>query len=159
MRVRVWLFALAAFWMGSCASTPPVEPKEAKKAALPDLPNPIAEDVKFPKPKRKAIEVVPTKLLGYEFLGGGNLASYEDGKKPYKLFAIRCRSAQQAGSYIFDIKSQLKDPKFVASYGGYFSEMPEGAIFVFAKGSYIGGIVGLSETEAIEAGKEFAARL
>lgn len=159
MRLRALSFLFVVLWLGGCSAPPAAENAEAKKPALPDLPTPIAEDVKFPKPNRKSIEVVQAKLLGYEFLGGGNLASYEAGKQKYKLFAIRCRSAQQAGSYIFDIKSQLKNPSFVASYGGYFSEMPEGPIFVFAKGNYIGGIVGLSEQDAIQTGKEFAARL
>ncbi len=159
MRVLALPFALAALLVSCGAPPPATEATEAKKPRLPDLPNPVAEDVKFPKPNRKSVEVVPSKLFGYEFLGGGNVASYEAGKKIYKLFAIRCRNAQQAGSYIFDIKSQLKDPRFVASYGGYFSEMPEAPIFVFAKGNYIGGIVGLVETDAIETGKEFAARL
>jgi hypothetical protein len=160
MRVRRHILILAVLALLGCGTTTaPEAPSPAAKPKLPDLPNPIAEDVKFPRPNRQSIEVVPEKLLGYAFLGGGNLAAYSTGKKQYKLFTIRCRSAQQAGAYIFDIKSQLKDPRFVASYGGYFSEMPEGPLFVFAKGSYIGGIAGLSETEAIETGKAFAARL
>lgn len=159
MRVRVFLLCCSAWGFLSCSAPPAAEKAEVRPPALPDLPNPVAEDVKFPKPNRKSIEVVPSRLLGYSFLGGGNLASYEAAKKTYKLFTIRCRNPQQAGSYIFDIKSQLKEPRFVASYGGYFSDMPEGPLFVFARGSYIAGIVGLSEPEAIEAGKEFAARL
>jgi hypothetical protein len=150
------LFLAPLLW--SCSSPPPPAP-EAKTPKLPDLPNPVAEDVKFPTKGRISIAVIPAKLLGYDFLGGGNLAEYVAGKTRYRLFAIRCRSAAQAGSYIFDIKSQLKDPRFVASYGGYFSDMPEGPLFVFAKGTYIGGIAGLPEAEAIQTGKEFAARL
>ena len=56
------------------------------------------------------------------------------------------------------------DPQWLAlygiSYGGYFAEKTAaGPLFVFAKGSYIGGIVGLNEEEAIQTGKEFAARI
>ncbi len=151
------LGALVPLFLLGCGGPPPVV--EAPVAKLPDLPNPIAEDVRFPSKYRKSVSVVAAKLLGYDFLGGGNLAEYDTGKTKYKLFTIRCRSAQQAGSYIFDIKSKLKDPRFVASYGGYFSEMPEAPLFVFAKGQYIAGLVGLAEEEAIQTGKEFAARL
>jgi len=144
--------------LASCGSAPPAE--VAKKPALPDLPRPIAEDVRFPSPNRKDIRVVDKQLLGLDYLGGGNLAGYDTGKKKYKLLLIRCRNATQAGNYIFDIKNSMEAPKFVASYGGYFAEKtPAGALFVFAKGSYIGGIVGLSEEDAIQTGKEFAARI
>ncbi len=151
-------FILLAPFFYSCSSPPPPAPA-AQAPKLPDLPNPVAEDVKFPTKNRISVQVVPAPLLGYAFLGGGNLAEYAAGSAKYRLFTIRCRSAAQAGSYIFDIKSQLKDPRFVASYGGYFSEMPAGPLFVFAKGAYIGGIAGLSEADAIQTGKEFAARL
>ncbi|WP_031496826.1 hypothetical protein [Bryobacter aggregatus] len=141
----------------SCSSVPKTTAEKAP--TLPDLPRAIAEDVRFPSAKRISVTVVEKPLLGLSYLGGGNLAAYEDGKKQYKLFLIRCRTAQQAGSYIFDIKNQMQDPKFVASYGGYFANTAAGPLFVFAKGSYLAGIAGLSEEEAIETGKEFAARI
>ncbi len=132
----------------------------AKQFSLPDLPRPIAEDVRFPSPGRKSVTVVEKELLGLPYLGGGNLADYDTGKQQYKLILIRCRNAGQAGNYIFDIKNQMTSPKFVASYGGYYAEnTAAGRLFVFAKGSYIGGVAGLNEADAIEAGKEFAARI
>ncbi|MBM3761309.1 MAG: hypothetical protein FJW36_13805 [Acidobacteria bacterium] len=138
----------------SCGSAPP---PMAEKPKLPDLPKPIAEDVRFPSLNRKSITVVDTQLLGVPYLGGGNLAEYDTGKLKYKLLLIRCRTATQAGLYIFDIKNQMREPKFVASYGGYYE--PASQLFVFAKGSYIGGISGLSEEDSIQTGKEFAARI
>lgn len=141
----------------ACGS-PPAE--VAKTPALPDLPKPIADDVRFPSAHRKQVQVIEKQLLGLPYLGGGNLAEYDTGKQQYKLLLIRCRNATQAGSYIFDIKNQMNSPTFVASYGGYFdAKTAAGPLFVFAKGSYIGGVVGLSEADAIQAGKEFAARI
>ncbi len=154
---HIWVVLIFGLLV-SCGGNPPVE--EAKKPALPDLPRAIAEDVRFPSLNRKSIGVVATPMLGLAYLGGGNLAGYETGKQKYKLLLIRCRNATQAGNYIFDIKNQMNAPKFVASYGGYFDAATSaGPLFVFAKGSYIGGIAGLSEEEAIQAGKEFAARI
>lgn len=149
----ILVIALVAGLM-SCGSAPP---EVASKPKLPDLPKPIAEDVRFPSANRKSIAVVEKELLGVSYLGGGNLAEYDTGKQKYKLLLIRCRTASQAGIYILDIKNQMKEPKFVASYGGYYE--PASQLFVFAKGSYIGGISGLSEEDAIQTGKEFAARI
>ncbi len=155
-RLKHLLFLLALIAI-ACGPVP--KPEAANPPALPDLPRAIAEDVRFPSPNRKSIAVVQAPLLGLPYLAAGNLAEYVAGPKQYKLLLIHCRTAQQAGSYIFDIKNQMKDPKFVASYGGYFSETSAGPLFVFAKGNYIGGIAGLSEDEAIQTGKEFAARI
>jgi hypothetical protein len=142
----------------SCGGAPVAE--TPKKFALPDLPRAIAEEVKFPSANRKAVAVVQKEMLGLPYLGGGNVAEYETGKQKYKLLLIRCKSAGQAGNYIFDIKNEMGSPKFVASYGGYFAEKTSaGPLLVFAKGSYIGGIAGLTEEEAIQTGKEFAARI
>ena len=144
--------------LASCSGTPTAEAPKAY--TLPDLPRAIAEDVKFPSPTRLSVDVVEKNLLGLPYLGGGNIARYDDGKQKYALLLIRCRNAGQAGNYIFDIKNQMGNPKFVASYGGYFAaNTPAGPLMVFAKGSYIGGISGLSEEAAIQAGKEFAARI
>lgn len=157
MKLPVFVVPLILLAMLSCSSTPQPAPPAAFK--IPDLPAPVADNVKFPTKNRTSIEVVPKALLGFPFLAGGNVAAYVAGKQNYKLFSIRCRSAEQAGSYLFAIKGEMKDPRFVASYGGYFSDMPEGPLFVFAKGSYIGGIFGLPEEEAVVTGTEFAARL
>ena len=143
--------------MVSCGPVPQAE--VAKTPSLPDLRQAIAEDVRFPSQNRKSMAVVQQPMLGLAYLAAGNLAEYDTGNKQYRLMLIHCRSAQQAGSYIFDIKSQMKEPKFVASYGGYFSQTAAGPLFVFAKGSYIAGIVGLSEDDAVQTGKDFAARI
>ncbi len=152
-------FFFPALILATLSCGPAPQPESPKPPSLPDLPRAIAEDVRFPSLNRKSIAVVNAPMLGLSYLAAGNLAQYEAAGKPYKLLTIRCRSAQQAGVYIFDIKNQMKEPKFVASYGGYFSNTSAGPLFVFAKGTYIGGIVGLPEEEAIQTGKEFASRI
>jgi hypothetical protein len=150
---------LAALILAGCGGGARVE-EEARKFKMPELPRAIAEDVRFPPAGRQSVTVVERELLGLPYLAGGNVASYDTGKRQYRLILIRCRNAGQAGNYIFDIKNQMEAPKFVASYGGYYAEKTAaGPLFVFAKGSYIGGVAGLSEAAAIETGKEFAARI
>lgn len=154
---RYFSVLAAGSLLAGCSSAPKVEEKPAFR--MPSLPRQIAEDVRFPSANRKSVEVVESNLLGYNFLASGNLATYQTDSARYLLFLIRCKDASQAGVYLTDIKNELKDPKFVASYGAYFSQMPSGPIFVFAKGIYLAGIVGLPEDEAVQTGKEFAARL
>lgn len=155
MKASVALFLML---LVSCGTE--VRQEAVAKFVLPDLPRVIAEEAKFPAANRKAVTAVEKELLGLAYLGGGNLAEYELGKAKYKLFLIRCRTAAQAGSYIFEIKNQMQEPKFVASYGGYFAaNTSAGPLLVFAKGSYLAGIAGLSEDAAIQTGKEFAARI
>ncbi|GAB4358888.1 MAG: hypothetical protein OHK0021_03100 [Bryobacter sp.] len=157
MGFRTWILIITFFSLWGCAGSPSATEKKA--FALPSLPPPIAENVKFPLNNRTFIEVAPRELFGFPFLAGGNVATYTTTKLTYKLFSIRCNSPEQAASYLFSIKEQMKEARFVASYGGYFSTMPEGPLFVYAKGAYVAGSFGLDETEAIELNKEFAARL
>lgn len=154
---RHFSLAAAGSILAGCSTAPQVEEKPAFR--MPSLPHQIAEDVRFPSANRKSVAVVETNLLGYSFLSGGNLATYQSDTARYLLFLIRCKDASQAGVYLTGIKGELKDPKFVASYGAYFSQMPNGPLFIFAKGIYLAGIVGLPEDDAVQTGKEFAARL
>lgn len=155
---RRWALLASLALLGACGSDKPAA-LAPERIALPDLPNAIAEDVRFPSASRESVGVVPAPLLGMEVLAAGNLASYAKGNQKWKLFTIRCRNATQAGSYLFTIKGQLKEPKFIASYGGYFASSAAGNLLVFAKNQYVAGIVGLEESEAIEIGKQFGARL
>jgi hypothetical protein len=139
---------------GGSAETP-----ASKAFEPPVVPRQIAEDVKFPAAGKQNVKVVEGHLLDLPFLTGGNLATYDDGKRKYSLFTIRMKSAAQAGAYVSDIEKQLRNAKFVASYGGYWGTSENGPLFVFAKGSYLAGVAGLSEAEAVEIGKQFAARL
>lgn len=157
MGLRTWILIVALCSLWGCSDNQSAS--EKKVFSLPDLPAPIAENVKFPLNNRTFIEVAPRELFGFPFLAGGNVATYTTTKLTYKLFSIRCNSPEQAASYLFAIKEQMKDARFVASYGGYFSAMPEGPLFVYAKGAYVAGSFGLDEAEAIELNKEFAARL
>ena len=150
--------ALLPMLLISCGTE--VRREEVAKFVLPDLPRVIAEEAKFPAANRKSAHAVEKELLGLSYLGGGNLAEYDTGEAKYKLFLIRCRTAAQTGSYIFEIKKQMQEAKFVASYGGFFAaNTSAGPLLVFAKGNYIGGIAGLSEEDAIQTGKAFAARI
>jgi hypothetical protein len=53
----------------------------------------------------------------------------------------------------------LADAKFLPSFGGYFGMDGETPWFVFVKGRYLAGVVGLPQEEADLVARELAARI
>jgi hypothetical protein len=105
------------------------------------------------------MELMGDSLLGQGFLPGGNLATYEKDGKTYQLFLSDLGDAQKASFALLDAKEALADAKFVASFGGYSGMVGEAPWFVFAKGKYLAGVVGLPPDEADLVARDFAARV
>jgi hypothetical protein len=141
----------------ACGGAPEAPAPEAKVEAL--KPKPPDESQLFPRENQTAMELVDNHLLGKDFLPGGNLATYESDGKKYQLFLIVMKNGEDASLKMFDIKEKLADAKFVASFGGYHGLEGETPWFVFAKGKYVAGVVGLPQEEADLAAREFAARI
>lgn len=139
------------------------EPKRAVTTpatqAPPPAPKASDESRRFPLKDRTGTMVVQEKILGHDFLPGGNVATYERGAKQWKLFLVRLPDANQAGILLLDYKTRLKDPKFVASFGGYFGGDEGKPVFVFTKNEWLLGVQGLDQKDADAAAREFAGRL
>ena len=150
----LWI-ALALIAGLACAGAPEAPAPEAKTEA--PKPKPPDESRRFPKENQTAMELVDDHLLGKNFLPGGNLATYENAGKTYQLFLAVLK--QDASLAIFDVKEALTDAKFVASFGGYYGLVDDTPWFVFAKGNYLAGVVGLPQDEADAVAREFAARI
>lgn len=108
---------------------------------------------------RESVEPVGGHLFGREFLPGGNIAVYRKGAKSWKQFVIKSDDAGQAAVLLSKLKDTLKEPKFVAHMGGYFGIDGDQPMFVFLKGRWLAGVVGLPEKEADMAGRVMALRL
>lgn len=137
---------------GSVAEAPPAEAKVEK-------PKPPDESRRFPRDGQTNMELVDDNLLGKDYLPGGNLATYEKDGETYQLFLIVTQDPNAAGNLTFDAKEKLTDPKFVASFGGYFGMDGETPWFIFPKTNHLLGIVGLPQEEADLVGRDFAARV
>ena len=105
------------------------------------------------------MQLVPDHLLGRDFMPGGNLADYKSAAGEYQMFLLQAAGAQAAAFNLLDWKTALPDAKYLAHMGGYFGMDHGKPIYVFAKGAYLAGIVGLSEEKADPLARIFAARL
>lgn len=120
---------------------------------------PADESRYFPKPNQVKTELVAAKLLGKTFLPGGNIGHYKKAGKPYRMFLARTSSSTAAAIALLDWKKSLKTHKLIAHFGGYYGLDGAEPVFVFAKGDWIAGIIGLTEKEADAEARIFAARL
>jgi hypothetical protein len=66
---------------------------------------------------------------------------------------------EKASFVLLDAKGALADAKYVPSFGGYYGMDGDTPWFVFAKGKYFAGIVGLPQEEADLVARDFAARV
>jgi hypothetical protein len=109
----------------------------------------------FPLRERTAIHDVAGHLLNNASLPAGVLAEY----KTCQLFLTRTASAEKAAFLLLDYKKTLKDPKYLAHMGGFFGMDAGRPAYVFAKGPYLAGVVGLAQDKADPIAREFAARI
>jgi hypothetical protein len=152
------LFLLAVF-LTACSS----EPKEAAKAppapAKREAPKPRDERHRFPSANQVDSKVEPDHLLGHEWMRGGNVATYKKGKQEYQLIVVRTGGPEAAAIMLLDFKNHMENPKLIAHFGGYFGRDGGKPAFVFAKGDYFAGVIGLPEQQADMVARDFAARL
>jgi hypothetical protein len=126
---------------------------------LPILAQPADESRRLPATNRVKAEVVPKALLGKTFMPGGTLATYKKGAKEYRVFVTKLKDPTTAAILLLDWKKALKDAKLVPSFGGYFGTDNGQPTFVFTKGSWMAGTVGLTEKEADAEARVLATRL
>lgn len=142
--------------LAGCDSAPKSAPaaEPAKKAAKPaDLTR------FFPMANRGDVKLEEEHLLGKDYLPGGNIAHYKNGKQEYDLFLLKTSGNEAAALLMFDFKGKLKAPKLIPSFGGYWGMDGERKIFVFPKLAFVAGVVGLSEKDADPIARDFAARI
>jgi hypothetical protein len=108
---------------------------------------------------RTSAKVVPDHLLGNSALPGGTIGDYHADGLKYQLFIVETASSQDAAILLLDVKATLKDPAYIAYMGGYFGTDASGPFYVFAKGKYLAGVVGLAEDRADPIARQLAARL
>ncbi len=109
----------------------------------------------FPGIDRVSLKEVPAHLMNNPALPGGLLAEYKD----HQLFLIRTSSADKAGFLLLDYKKTLKDPKYLANMGGFYGEDRGRPAYVFAKGVFVAGVMGLDREKADPVARAFAARI
>ena len=110
----------------------------------------------FPLTGRTAIKEVPNHLFNNPELPPGILANY-DG---YQLFLIRTANNQRAAFTLMDYKKLLHAPKYLPNMGGFYgTDSAHRPNYVFAKGPFVAGVLGLEETKADPIARTFAGRI
>ena len=109
----------------------------------------------FPTVDRISLKEAAGHLLGNPALPGGLLGQYKD----HQLFLIRTSSADKAGFLLLDYKKTLKDPKYLANMGGFYGEDRGHPAYVFAKGLFLAGVIGLEREKADPIARTFAGRI
>ena len=151
--MRAFLFTLA---LALAACSPAPEKKATVvEAPAPDVP---VKDHRLLLPAEHQISatMVRSHILDNKALPGGSLGEYEAQGRKYQLFIIESTTAQNAAFLMLDFKDTLKNPVYIAYMGGYFGEP---AVYVFAKGKFLAGVVGLNQAMADPIARELAARL
>ncbi|HEY3839438.1 MAG TPA: hypothetical protein VGL72_22860 [Bryobacteraceae bacterium] len=156
--MRPFVLALLALAV-SCSGPAPEASKSAAPTPPPAHKPPKDLSTKFPSAGQVKIQLVPDHLLDKDFMPGGNLADYKTSAGEYQMFLLQAADPQAAAFSLLDWKIALPDAKYLAHMGGYFGMDHGKPIYVFAKGTYLAGIVGLSEEKADPLARIFAARL
>ena len=148
--------ALAMVLLTACGPEP--KPVVLEPAKIAEAPTHADESRRFTTVNLVKTEVVPRELMA-TFMPGGTLARYRKGKKEYEMFVAKCDSATNAAILLLDWHKDLAGSKYVPSFGGYFGLRGRRPLFVFSKGAWIAGIVGLAEKDADVEARVLAAHL
>ena len=157
MRIPILLLAASVALLTSCGSEPKPDTAVAPKKAEP--PKPADESRHFPKANLVDTKVVENHLMDKPFMPGGTLAHYKRGKAEYDMFLARLPSALDAAILLPDWDKSLAGSKLVPSFGGYFGQDAGRPVFVFSKGAWLAGIVGLPQKEADAEARTLAGQL
>jgi hypothetical protein len=157
MRTPFALLVAVAALLASCGSEPGPSPAVPVKKA--EAPKPADESRRFPKANLVETKVIDKELLGKAFMPGGTLARYKKGNTEYEMFVAKLPSALDAAILLPDWSKALAGSKLIPTFGGYFGQDAGRPVFVFAKGSWIAGSVGLPEKDADLSARTLAGQL
>lgn len=152
------LYALV-FTVGFGCSSPAPQPKPEAASAPAQVTPPADESRRFALAGQVKMELVPAHLLDKPFMPGGNLATYQVGKARYQQFLGKLPDAQAAAFLLLDWRKALKDNHYLPNMGGFFGLDGDQPVYVFTKGAWIAGTVGLPEAKADAAMRQFAVHL
>lgn len=155
---RIVIVSFALLSLVGCS--PKENAKKTDTAPVPAVEKPADEPQRFPTKDQTGITLVDNHIFGKNLLPGGNVATYKTKKgTEYRLFLAKAKGNDKAAILLLDLKSTLSAPKFIPSFGGYYGMDDGKPTFIFQKGPYLAGIVGLKEADADKIAREFAARI
>ncbi len=157
--MRIVVLTTCLLYLMSCDSGPAGSAKQTQTQRPTPLPRSADESRRFPRENLVSTEVLDSALVGKRFMPGGTLARYKKGTTEYRMFVARVASPVDAAIKLSEWRAALAKPEFVPSFGGYFGHDAAAPVFVFSKGSWIAGVIGLPLSQADAVSRSLAARL
>jgi len=154
MKLSLLCFVLMV--LAGCSSPSTETPKPA---AAVKHPAPTDESRKMPIENRVSSNIVEDHMLDRQWLPGGTLAHYKNGAREWDLVLLRANSPAAAAHWLLDYKKELDGAKVIPSFGGFFGSDKGRPVFMFTKGSWLAGVIGLPESEADAVARVFASRI
>lgn len=147
---------LATIGCGTSAPTRPAANAQPPKTAITK-----DESNLFPSAGRVATQVYPDLMMNKQFLPGGTMAEFTaaNGAGEYREFLVHLADGRNASFMLQDYKKVLQNPTYEADKAACFGTDDGQPTYVFARGPYLAGIVGLPKDRAEAAAKELADRL
>jgi hypothetical protein len=105
------------------------------------------------------MELIADHLLGKEYLPGGNIADYDTNVGVYQMFLIKEKDTTKAANLILDWRATHADLQYMPKIGGYYGLDNGTPVYLFSKGLFVAGLVGLNANDADLQARGFAARL
>ena len=100
-----------------------------------------------------------TGLIRHSFMPGGTVGHFKKGRLQYDMFLAKANTPTDAAILLLSWDKAMTDAKLVPSFGGYLGKDSGRPAFVFTKGAWITGIVGLPRKEADAEARVLASRI
>ena len=105
------------------------------------------------------MEMVADHLLGKEYLPGGNIAGYSTNVGVYQMFLIKEKDTTKAANLILSWRATHTELQYMPKIGGYYGLDNGTPVYLFSKGLFVAGLVGLDANDADLQARGFAAHL
>lgn len=158
MRYALPIVLFALLCLAGCGGSSS-ESKQVVAAPARTVVRPADETRHFPPANRVDVKVVDDKILGKDFLPGGNLATYKKGSTEYQMFLVLAKDTAQPALWLLDLKKQMTGAKLNAGFGGYYGIDSGKPLFAFTKNNYLAGVIGLPEKQSDSVARELAVRI
>lgn len=87
------------------------------------------------------------------------MADYRTEAGEFQMFLLEAPDVRRAAFMLLDWKNAVPDAQYIAHMGGYYGTTDGKKFYIFAKGAFLAGVLGLPEDKADVEARKFAARL
>ena len=157
MKYRLFTIAAAALVLGACGSGPTDRP--SANAQPPKPATTKDESSLFPSDGRVATQVYPDHMMNKPFLPGGTMAEFKGDKGEYREFLVHLADWTKASFLLQDYKNVLHNTAILPDQAACFGTDDGQPTYVFVRGPYLAGIVGLPKDQAQAVAKQLADKL